>query len=61
MKDMRVHLEKLRSDAADCAVVSNLATDKDKQELFSRLAEHLNVLAAEVERAIASRMEDDRA
>ena len=53
MLDMRVHLEKLRSDAQDCAVVSTSATDLHKRELFARLAEHLGRLALEVERALA--------
>jgi hypothetical protein len=53
MKDMQTHLEKLRTDAAECLLISNLATDKAKQSLFARLAEHLTGLAAEVERAIA--------
>jgi hypothetical protein len=49
---MRVHLEKLLRDAAECELISHLSTDSDKRELFSRLSEHLRVLAAEVERAI---------
>jgi hypothetical protein len=53
MKDMQAHLEKLRSDAAECALISNLATNQEKKELFARLAAHLTVLASEVERAIA--------
>jgi hypothetical protein len=53
MKDMEAHLEKLRTDAAECLLISNLATDKDKQALFARLAEHLSNLALEVEQAIA--------
>jgi hypothetical protein len=55
MEDMRAHLEKLRIDAEDCALISKLATDMQKRELFARLAEHLNRLASEVERAIAKR------
>jgi hypothetical protein len=27
MKDMEAHLEKLRRDAAECAIISDLATD----------------------------------
>jgi hypothetical protein len=27
MKDMQMHLAKLRSDAAECLLLSNLATD----------------------------------
>jgi hypothetical protein len=54
MKDMEAHLEKLRTDAAECAIISGLATNKTKRELFARLSEHLTVLASEVEKAIAA-------
>jgi hypothetical protein len=54
MQDMRVHLEKLRTDAAECALIRDLATDVKKRELFTRLAEHLSMLASEVEAAIAA-------
>ena len=53
MKDMQVQLEKLLSEASECALIAGLATDKSKRELFSRLAEHYKVLAAEVQKAIA--------
>jgi hypothetical protein len=53
MKDMQAHLEKLRTDAAECLLISNLATDKAKQALFARLSKHLTCLATEVEQAIA--------
>ncbi len=53
MKDMQKRLEKLRDDAAECAVISGLARDKAKRELFQRLHDHLGALASEVERAIA--------
>ena len=52
MKDMRAYLDKLREDAADCAVIAGLAENREKRALFSRLAEHLTVLAGEVEVAI---------
>jgi hypothetical protein len=54
MQDMRNHLEKLRADAADCALIRDLATEPTKRELFTRLAIHLETLALEVERAIAA-------
>jgi hypothetical protein len=47
MQDMSVQLEKLRSDAAECEAVRDLATDPKKRELFDRLAAHLSVLASE--------------
>jgi hypothetical protein len=52
MKDMLASLEKLRADAAEAALIRDLATDSRKRELFTRLADHLAALAAEVERAI---------
>jgi hypothetical protein len=56
MQDMKAHLEKLRSDAAECALIRDLATDPQKRALFTRLAEHLGTLASEVEAAIAAKL-----
>jgi hypothetical protein len=53
MKDMEQHFLKLRADAEECLNVSKRATDPQKRDLFARLAEHLNVLASEVARAIS--------
>ena len=50
MKDMQAYLEKLQRDAAECELISNLATDAKKKELFARLAAHQKTLAAEVAR-----------
>lgn len=55
MQDFQKRMEKLRADAADCKLIGDFATDLEKQELFARLAEHLNALASEVERAIAAK------
>jgi hypothetical protein len=55
MQDYQTHLEKLRKDAAECELISNLATDLQKRELFKKLAEHLATLATEVERAMAAK------
>jgi hypothetical protein len=58
MKDIQAYLEKLRYDAAECAIIiRDLATDIPKRELCSRLAEHLSLLASVVEREIESRGE----
>jgi hypothetical protein len=54
MKDIQVHLEKLRIDAAECGLIRDLATDPTKRELFTRLAAHLEALASEVEQALAA-------
>jgi len=52
MTDMQAHLEKIRSDAAECLVLGSLATT-EKREIFLKIAEHLNRLASEVERTIS--------
>jgi hypothetical protein len=38
------------------ALVSKLATDMQKRELFAKLAEHLGLLASVVERAMEAKM-----
>ena len=58
MQDMLTHLEKLRTDAAECALIRDLTTDIQKRELFAKLAEHLAALAAVVEKAIAAARQD---
>lgn len=55
MKDYLAQLEKLRADAAECALIRDLATDKAKRELFDRIANHLTVLADQVEKAMFDR------
>lgn len=52
IKDMQTQLEKLRTEAAECARVAQSATEASKRELFGKLAQHHAVLAAEVEKAI---------
>ena len=44
MKDNQAQLEKLRSDAAECALIRDLAADGAKRDLFDRLATHLACL-----------------
>jgi hypothetical protein len=59
MQDMKVHLEKLRTDAAECALIRDLATDPAKRELFTRLADHLGSLASEIEAVIAAKLKGE--
>jgi hypothetical protein len=54
MKDCQTSLEKLRKDAAEAAMIRDLATEKAKREIFGRLHDHLNRLADEVERVMAA-------
>ena len=39
MKDVRVWLDRLRTEAEECRLISKLATNKAKQETFASLAE----------------------
>ena len=55
MKDYQAQIEKLRKDAAECALIRDLAADKDKREMFDRLATHLGALADQVELAMLER------
>ena len=52
MKDIQAYLEKLRTQAAECALIRDLASDPDKRALFTKLADHFKILATEVERAL---------
>ena len=52
MTALRTQLDKIRSDAAECMLLSKLVTD-GKGQVFVRTAEHLNELALALERSIA--------
>ena len=52
MKDFQTHLENLRREAAECARIRDLTTDKVKWEMFDRMALHLSSLADQVEEAM---------
>ena len=54
MKDYRASIEKLRRDAAEAALIRDLATDPAKRQMFDRLNKHFNSLADEVENALSS-------
>jgi hypothetical protein len=54
MQDYQTQLDKLRWDAAECVLIRDLASDKAKREVFDRLANHLTVLADQVEHAMLS-------
>ena len=55
MRNLKTYVEKLRTDAVDCALIRDLATEKRKREFFAQLADHLSTLAREVEDAIDER------
>jgi hypothetical protein len=52
VQDYQASIEKLRKDAAEAALIRDLASDKTKRDMFNRLHEHLNELADEVERGM---------
>jgi hypothetical protein len=54
MNDYQSQLENLRKQAAESALIGQLATVPQKRDLFAKLAAHLNTLATEVERAMAA-------
>jgi hypothetical protein len=58
MKNMQESLDKLRADAAEFSLIGVLAADPQKREHYARLAEHLNMLAKEIARAIAAKPDD---
>jgi len=58
MNDIQTHLEKIRSDAAECVLLSNLVGD-GKGEVFARTAKHLSGLALEIEKTIAKNSADE--
>ena len=58
MRDYQTHLETLRKEAAELKLISSLATDPSKRELFAKHAAHLNMLADEVERAMIEANEE---
>jgi hypothetical protein len=55
MKDYLAQAEKLRKDAAEWALMRDLATDRAKREMFDRFASQLTVLADQLEMAILRR------
>jgi DNA-binding TFAR19-related protein (PDSD5 family) len=52
VKDYQASIEKLRADAAEAALIRDLATNPAKREMFDRLALHLTSLADQVELAM---------
>jgi len=58
MMNMQESLDKLRADAAEFSMIGALAADAKKREQYARLADHFNVLASEIARAIAGKADD---
>ena len=56
MKDLKAKHEHLLEQALDCDLISRLATDEQKRDLFRKWATDLRGTAKEIELEIASRM-----
>ncbi len=60
VEDLQARLEKLLTDAEDCALIGKLATDVRKRDLFNRLAADLRGMAFDVQAMVAlKRAESD--
>ena len=55
MEDLKNRVEKLISDAAECDLIANLATDGDKREAFKSLANQYRAMADAIRAVIARR------
>jgi hypothetical protein len=55
MDDLRAKLEKLRTEAEDCELISRLATDVKKRDLFKKLAADLRAMAHDIQSLIEAR------
>jgi hypothetical protein len=49
---MKAHLERLRDQAAECALLSAEAQTREKRELFAKLCADLNEAADQIESTI---------
>jgi hypothetical protein len=49
MRDMKAHLERLRDQAAECAILSAEAETREKRELFAKLCADLTDAADHIE------------
>jgi hypothetical protein len=53
VEDLKARLEKLLTDAEDCALIAKRTTDGEKRDLFNRLATDLRGMALDVQALIA--------
>jgi hypothetical protein len=54
MRDMQIHLDTLRNEAAECATQSAATNDKQRRDRLVIVCQHLNSLADQIEHAIAA-------
>jgi len=53
-------LEKLLTDAEGCELISRLATDPLRRDIFKRIADQFRLSAADVERLLRERAHTER-
>jgi hypothetical protein len=53
VEDLEARLEKLLTDAEDCALIAKRTTDGEKRDLFNRLATDLRSMASDIQDMIA--------
>jgi hypothetical protein len=53
VEDLEARLEKLLTDAEDCALIAKRTTDGEKHDLFNRLATDLRSMASDIQGMIA--------
>jgi hypothetical protein len=58
LKDLIAHWEIIRNQAKDCAALKDLVEDGKERTLLAWLAEQLNTLALELERALTATAHD---
>jgi len=49
VEDLEATLEKLLTDAEDCALIAKRTTDGEKRDLFNRLATDLRSMASDIQ------------
>ena len=54
MGDMAEHLEQLRVQIAECELIRDRTTEREKRALFAELAEQFKMLRSEIERRQAA-------
>jgi len=55
MQDLKEKRQHYLAEAAECELISDLATDPNKRELFARLAADLRKMVADLDAAILTR------
>jgi hypothetical protein len=56
MKDLQAKLEQILTEAHDCDLIGNLATDQAKRATFRRMAAQFREMAEELKADIAARI-----